>query len=285
MASDGDRVSAVAVRSRLGIVEIVLGVHRAGPRRRGVIAVSTGVAVSVLLGLSALGLAPPRVSGPEAAAHLPLEVSLGEPIAPIPPPPHAPPAPEPAPTPARPRPIAPSRGDARAASPPSAPAATVLAREPRPSAPVDMTGETFVVGSANGYAGGVVAPGGTSTVPGQGRGPSAGAASAGAGSGDGAASTGAGRSASVGLASQSWACPWPSEADPLPIDEETVVIRVVVRPDGTAESVTVVTDPGHGFGQAAASCALRTLFAAARAAGGEPARASSAPIRVRFTRQ
>jgi protein TonB len=242
--------------------------------------------VSALLGFSALYLAPAPGSGPAPVPRVPLEISLGEAIAPIASPAHAPPAPEPAP--ARPRlvaPRAPSRADARAASPPSAPAATVLAREPRPSAPIDMTDDTFVVGSAKGSAGGLIAPGGTSTVPGQGRGLSAGTASAGAASGDRAASTGAGRSASVGLASQSWSCPWPSEADPLPIDEETVVIRVVVRPDGTAESVTVVTDPGHGFGLAAASCALRTLFAPARAAGGEPVRATSAPIRVRFTRQ
>jgi protein TonB len=89
----------------------------------------------------------------------------------------------------------------------------------------------------------------------------------------------------VFLARQSWSCPWPSEAESLPVDEETVVIRVVVRPDGTAESVAIVSDPGHGFGQAAASCAMRTPFVPAHAAGGAPIRATSAPIRVRFTRR
>jgi protein TonB len=103
--------------------------------------------------------------------------------------------------------------------------------------------------------------------------------------GDGAASAGADRSAPVVLASESWSCPWPAEADPLPIDEETVVIRVVVRPDGTTASVAVVSDPGHGFGEAAASCARRTTFVPARAPDGQPVRATSAPIRVRFTRQ
>ena len=273
------------MHSRPSIVDVVFGVHRPGARRHGLIAASLVVAVSTLLGLSALRLSPSRGSGPKAASGLSLEFSLGEAIAPRAAPAHSPRISEPAPT--RPRstaPRAPSRVDARAASAPSAPAATVLARDPWPRAPVDMTAESFVVGSVKGYSGGVTAPDSTSTVPYQKRGPSAGTAAGGAASGNGAASTGPSRLAAVGLASQSWSCPWPSEAVPLSIDEETVVIRVVVRPDGTAESVAVVADPGHGFGQAAASCAMRTLFAPARADGGEPVRAISAPIRVRFTR-
>lgn len=285
--SDADRVSAVDVHPHRDIVEAVLAVDRPEPRRHIVIAAGAGVVVSALLGLSALRLAPSRGSEPEAAPRVAIEISLADAIAPIASPARSLSVRVPAPVAARPRSTAPrasSHTQARVPSPPSAQAASVLAREPPPGAPVDMTGETFVVGSAKGYAGGVTASGGTSPVPGQGRGPSAGTATAGAAVGDGGDSAGASRSASVGLASESWSCPWPSEAEPLPLDEETVVIRVVVRPDGAAESVAVITDPGHGFGRAAISCAMRTPFAPARAAGGEPVRATSAPIRVRFTR-
>jgi protein TonB len=250
-------------------------------------AAGAGVAGCALLGLSALVLAPPSGARPEiAAARAPFEISLDDavpPIAAAPPPPvsESPRAPRPR----RPAGAATSRHvDARAPSPPPAQAAAVVAREIPPGAPLDMTAETLVVGSANEYAGGLTTPGGTSTGRGQGRGPSQGTTSAGTPGGKGLASAGAGRFAPVGLASQSWSCPWPSEAEALPTDEETVVIRVVVRPDGTAESVAIVSDPGHGFGQAASTCALRTLFTPARAAGGEPVRAASAPIRVRFTR-
>ena len=63
-----------------------------------------------------------------------------------------------------------------------------------------------------------------------------------------------------------------------------MLIRVVARSDGTVEAVTIVSDPGHGFGEAAASCARRTRFLPARASTGETIRATSPPIRVRFTR-
>jgi protein TonB len=165
----------------------------------------------------------------------------------------------------------------RSSTAPAAQAATVVAQEPSPSAPVDMTGETFVTGTAKTYAGGVTERTGTNTRPGHGSdAPPTPAAAAGVTSLD--------RSTAVALANQSWSCPWPNEADALQIDEQVVVIRVVVRSDGTAESVAVVSDPGHGFGPAAASCALRTLFAPARTRNGDFVRATSPPIRVRFTR-
>jgi len=63
-----------------------------------------------------------------------------------------------------------------------------------------------------------------------------------------------------------------------------VVIRVVVRADGTAESFVVVADPGGGFGPAAIASAMRTRFAPARDREGAPVRGTSPPINVRFTR-
>jgi protein TonB len=62
------------------------------------------------------------------------------------------------------------------------------------------------------------------------------------------------------------------------------VIRVVVDANGKVESAEIVSDAGHGFGAAAIACALRTHFTPARAADGNPIRAQSPPIRVRFTR-
>jgi protein TonB len=102
--------------------------------------------------------------------------------------------------------------------------------------------------------------------------------SAGGGSGAGDQSGG------VSLQGQDWSCPWPAEADTEKIDEQTVVIRVVVAPDGKVESARVLSDPGHGFGPAAVACALHTRFIPARDAAGRALRAASPPIVVRFTR-
>jgi protein TonB len=112
---------------------------------------------------------------------------------------------------------------------------------------------------------------------GRGTGDDLGAApAAGSGSGD--------RSGGVSLDDRSWACPWPREADALQIDEQTVIIEVVVDPDGTVTSAIVVSDPGHGFGPAAIACALRTRFTPARDRAGRPIRAQAPSVVVRFTR-
>jgi periplasmic protein TonB len=158
-------------------------------------------------------------------------------------------------------------------SPPPAQAAAVLAQEPDPSGPVDLTSEIFVTGTARALAGGVTS--------------STGAASAMGGSGEvgpGSSLPAADASSAVSLENQAWSCPWPVEADAERIDEQTVVIRVVVGAAGNAESATLVSDPGRGFGPAAISCALRTRFTPARDVAGHPVRAKSPPIRVRFTR-
>jgi protein TonB len=92
------------------------------------------------------------------------------------------------------------------------------------------------------------------------------------------------RARPVSLKSENWSCPWPREADAQQVDEQTVVIRVVVSADGAAETAKVLADPGHGFGEAAAACAMRTRFTPAGDRRGESIRATSPPIRVRFTR-
>jgi protein TonB len=148
---------------------------------------------------------------------------------------------------------------------------------PAPTLPVDLTGEMFLAVSSNPSSGGPVGQG----EGGAGAGGTGGGGSSASAVGEDGASD---RAGGVSLASQNWSCPWPREADAEQIDEVTVTIRVVVSADGAAESVTVLSDPGHGFGAAALACALRTHFTPARNHIGRPVRATSPPILVKFTR-
>ena len=139
----------------------------------------------------------------------------------------------------------------------------IIASEVDASAPADLTGTTFVTGEANTYVGGVSTNTGTGTVPVMER-------------------TSLARP--VQLSGREWRCDWPASALAQDIYENFVVLRVLVDADGSVENAEVLQDPGHGFGDAAMGCALRTKFSPARNALGEPIRATSSPIRVRFTR-
>ncbi len=134
-----------------------------------------------------------------------------------------------------------------------------------------------MTGRAAAYAGGLTASTGTSRSP-------LGGPAAGPELQPGTSSGSGRRPSPVSLATEDWSCPWPAEADADRIDEQTVVIRVVVKAGGDPQSAAVLTDPGHGFGAAARACAMRTHFTPARDARGEPIPATSPPIRVRFTR-
>lgn len=207
---------------------------------------------------------------------------------PLPPaaPPAAPPPDEPPPAAPPPRPVAPSSprpatlpraAQAPAAPPPPAQAGDVVAQETDPNAPADLTGDTIVTGQGAAYAGGVTRSDGTRTravSPSEAAPPSD----------QPPAAPGPDRSSKVALLSEDWSCAWPRAAGSELIDEQVVVLRAVVRPDGHAESVTIVEDPGFGFGAQARECALRTRFQPARDVAGKPIRAQSPPIRVRFTR-
>jgi protein TonB len=162
-------------------------------------------------------------------------------------------------------------------APEAARAAPLVAQAPQSNAPVDLTADTVVTGTGAAYVGGATTATGTSASP-------AGEARAGTRMAQGTSSTSMDRSTPVTLGSGSWSCPWPPEADAEQIDEQTVILRVVVAASGDAESAAVVSDPGHGFGAAALACAMRTRFAPARDPRGAAMRATSPPIRVRFTR-
>jgi len=86
------------------------------------------------------------------------------------------------------------------------------------------------------------------------------------------------------IGSTSWNCPFPPEADAEGRDRATAVIVVSVRPDGSPQSVSVMQDPGSGFGRAARSCALGRRFKAGLDRDGNPTTTTTQPIRVNFSR-
>jgi protein TonB len=77
-------------------------------------------------------------------------------------------------------------------------------------------------------------------------------------------------------------CEFPPEA--REINHALVVVVVDVRKDGTAASVAVKSDPGHGFGRAARTCALGRLYQPARDREGKPTGGPTDPVTVRFLR-
>jgi periplasmic protein TonB len=79
-------------------------------------------------------------------------------------------------------------------------------------------------------------------------------------------------------------CPFPAESDLARIDHAAVLLVVTVLPDGSPGAVTVLQDPGHGFGRAAIACAKRQSFTYARDRQGKHLQADTAPFYMRFTR-
>lgn len=119
----------------------------------------------------------------------------------------------------------------------------------------------------------------------------------GTGTGTGAASgTGTGTAEPVAVAPKvdlskpasvvgtAWNCPFPAEADAEGIDNATATIVVTVGNDGSPRSVSVVSDPGTGFGRAARQCALGRRYTAGLDRDGNATTATTPPIRVRFSR-
>lgn len=80
------------------------------------------------------------------------------------------------------------------------------------------------------------------------------------------------------------ACSFPREADIAHIDHATVIVAVHVRANGRAARVTIVNDPGHGFGAAARRCALEAQYSPARDRSGKPIGTDLDRVSVRFTR-
>ena len=175
--------------------------------------------------------------------------------------------------------------------PAAAEAARVLTAEPDPDAPLDLTGEGFVVGNADRYAGGVTASTGTSKTAVYDRRAKPDGVVGGKGkhkvkrqmkrepppTED--------RSRDARPQSLSWdSCGFPADADMEQIDYARVTLVVTVGTDGRAKSVVVQNDPGYGFGALARRCALRRRYQVGLDRAGNPVTRTTAPFTVTFTR-
>lgn len=125
-------------------------------------------------------------------------------------------------------------------------------------------------------------PGGSPTGTGTGT-----AAASGTGTGTGAPPVAVAKpdqSRPASVVGTAWNCPFPAEADADGVDSATATIVVTVGEDGSPRSVSVVSDPGSGFGRAARQCALSRRYVAGLDRDGNATTATTPPIRVRFTR-
>jgi protein TonB len=209
-----------------------------------------------------------------------VDIDMNEP----PPPPKPEPEPEPEPDP-EPPPAAQQKAPEFEAPPAAAEAAPVLTAEADPDAPVDLTDQGFVTGTSDRFSGGVTAAAGTSKKAVH----NPAAVATGIGTGTPKAKVVAGptvdlsRGANV-LDPGAWLrCPFPPESEAEGINNMKVKMVVTVRPDGRASGVTIVNDPGFGFGKAARACGLRNVYSPALNAEGKPIE-QTITVNMKFTR-
>lgn len=255
------------------------------------LALHLGVGARGLFGLDDLGdFARLVQGGMEARIHREFEIELQPEPEPEPEPPPEPepeplpePEPEPEPEPVKPPPekAPPPPPAAEAPAPAAAQAGKVLTAEPDPDEPLDLTGDAFVQGNADYYAGGVTASKGTATRAV--RAPTARADGVVGGTGTAPAS-GIDRSRAAGTVEKNWDCPFPVEADLEQINYQQVRVAVTVSAQGKALDVKVIGDPGFGFGRAAQRCALQKSFIPALDRAGN-AMTTTIPIVVTFLRR
>jgi protein TonB len=178
--------------------------------------------------------------------------------------------------------------------PPTQPRAHVAAPEPTPPPPaaaqagqildaksdvVDF-GDTMVVGSGDTYAGGVTDSQGTSKAAVQ--------DSAARGGVPGTAKAVAAPTVDLSRPPQlaggaRWDCPFPFEADDAGMDHAVVTLRIDVGADGSVQRVSILKDPGSGFGREARRCATSKRWQSGLDRAGHPASATST-VNVHFDR-
>ena len=182
----------------------------------------------------------------------------------------------------------PSRGPQTEAPPPPSPAQAgkLLTAATDPDAPLDLTGDGFVTGDGDRYVGGVTSSKGLSTTPVRQ------ALTKPVGKVGG---TGNGRPDAVATKPDLsrhpvpmdtvWNdCGFPPEADTDQINFMKVRVVVTVGLDGRAMKVTVLSDPGHGFGRLAQQCAYRKTYGVGLDSDGKPIVSTTPPIGVTFQR-
>jgi protein TonB len=204
------------------------------------------------------------------------------------PPPPPPPTPEPEPEKPQPQVKAPAAPQNQAQEKPPAPAqaAKVLTADPDPSEPLDLTDQGFVSGEGERFAGGVTTATGTSKTAVRDTNAKPGGVVGGKGTGPVApAAPKEDLSRPATPATRSWDdCGFPAEADVEQIDFMRVTVVVTVNVDGRAQSVSVLKDPGYGFGNQARQCALRKTYNVGYNADGKPVVTTTPPFVVTFRR-
>jgi periplasmic protein TonB len=202
-------------------------------------------------------------------------------------PPEPPPPPPPEPEKDEPK-VAPAPREAKVDTPqPAAEAAkagAILAQQPDPNEPVDLT-NAFMTGNADTYAGGVTQSTGTSDSAVYARKVAPGGSPGGTGKAPGPPATAVDRSRAASLAgSKDWKCDFPPEADIDQVDQAFVVVMVATRADGSPDHVSILSDPGHGFARAARICAMKEHYDPALDHDGNPVAGQTKSIRIRFER-
>lgn len=201
-----------------------------------------------------------------------------------PPPPPEPPPPEPEPEKAPPPPPVAAN---EPPPPPPAPAeaAKVLTTEPDPDAPVDLTDQGFVSGEGQ-LVGGITANAGTAKAPVRNLNAQLGGVPGGTGTAPAPAPKAPEKDLSrpaAPIQTDAWGdCPFPAEAQLDGVESGRVQLAVTVSPDGRAKAVTILVDPGSGFGAQARQCAMRKTFTPALDKAGNPIVATTAPFYVKF---
>ena len=140
---------------------------------------------------------------------------------------------------------------------------------------------TMVQGSADSYVGGVTSSRGRSKTPVRST-----MRPKGTPGGKGVRRGQPDRSRPAKPAAPSWSCShlFPTAANESDVHHALVTIVVEVSRRGTARGVRVISDPGHGFGAAARTCAMGQGYVAALNTNGAAVNGFTAPFSVRFTR-
>lgn len=217
--------------------------------------------------------------------NLQLQIDIDTAPPPPPPPPPEPPPPEPEPEKAPPPPPPTPAGEPPPPPPAPAEAGKVLTSDPDPDAPVDLTGDGFVTGNGE-FRGGITSASGTAKTAVR----DVNAVPTGVPGGTGTAPAPVVKAPEKDLSQAaspigtSWSdCGFPAEAQLDGVEFGVVKLVVTVNPDGRAKSVTILSDPGSGFGNHARQCAMRRTFKPALDKAGQAVVSSTPPFTVRFT--
>jgi protein TonB len=151
-------------------------------------------------------------------------------------------------------------------------------------APAELADFTLVQGNGTEYVGGTTSAIGTNTQAVHGAASNKPRATAAIVGRVEAPALGPDRSRSPRPTGADWNCSRLFPQDPDAGDYAVVSIVVMVAADGSPKNVTVLRDPGHGFGAAARACAMSQRYSTGLNRDGQPTQATTPPITVRFTR-